>query len=225
MTTTPSAGIPATRAGRSSWWARSTVLIGAALAVALGLAGCSSPATTPATTSTSSSSTSSSTSTSTSTGSTGSSTSTTGASGVATCLASQLQIAPLQGNGAAGTIYQTVSLTNTSSATCTLDGYPGMQLLDAQGSSIPTNVVRGGSPSFPTAAANQPPATVTLAPQQAAVFSLDYEDVPVGDETSCPTSTKAQITPPNDTASAVVTLQITACGGGTVHVSPVYASS
>jgi hypothetical protein len=141
-----------------------------------------------------------------------------------TCLPNQLHIVPQRGNGAAGTIYETVTLTNTSSTTCILHGYPGLQLLSTQGSSIPTNVVRGGSPPFPTAAANQPPAVVTLAPQQSAAFSLDYEDVPVGNETSCPTSAKAEITPPNDVAFVVVTLQITACGGGTVHVSPVYAT-
>jgi hypothetical protein len=142
---------------------------------------------------------------------------------VSTCLPSQLQVTPQQGNGAAGTIYTTVNLTNSSSATCTLQGYPGMQLLNAQGGSLPTNVVRGQM-QFPTAAANQAPAVVTLAPQQTATFALAYEDVPVGNETSCPTSAKAEITPPNDTAYVIVTLAIGPCGGGTVHVSPVYPS-
>jgi len=141
-----------------------------------------------------------------------------------TCLATQLRMAPQAGNGAAGTVYMTVTLTNTASVSCTLGGYPGMQLLDSQGAQIPTDVVRGGPPAFPTPAANQPPAVVTLAPKQAAAFSLSYEDVPVGSETSCPTSSTAEITPPADTSYSEVPLQIAACGGGTVHVSPVYAA-
>lgn len=151
------------------------------------------------------------------------STSTTGHPGVTTCLASQLSIAAAAGNGAAGTITTTMSMTNTSSTTCTLYGYPGMQLLDAQGGNIPTSVVRGGVSEGPPASAN-PPSLVTLAPGQAGTFTMQYEDVPVGNETSCPTSAKAEITPPNDTKPAVVTLAIAPCGNGTVHVSPVYAA-
>ena len=49
---------------------------------------------------------------------------------------------------------------------------------------------------------------MTLAPQQVATFSLVYEDVPVGNETTCPTSAKAEITPPNDVGHGVITLAI-----------------
>ena len=104
-----------------------------------------------------------------------------------------------------------------------MQGYPGMQLLDASGSALPTNVVRGGLSDGAPAASAGAPTLVTLAPRQVGTFAMQYEDVPVGTETSCPTSAKAEITPPNDTASAVVTLQIEPCGGGTVHVSPVFA--
>ena len=118
----------------------------------------------------------------------------------------------------------TIALTNTSSATCTLEGYPGMQLLDATGADIPTTVVRGQF-RFPDPAANQPPSLVTLAPHATGTFSLSYEDVPVGNETSCPTSAQAEVTPPNDVTHLVMPLQIAPCGNGTVHVSPVYAGS
>jgi len=129
------------------------------------------------------------------------------------------------GNGAAGTIELTVSMANTSSQPCSLNGYPGMQLLNASGAALPTNVIRGGGPGFLAPAANQPPALVTLAPGGHAAFSLSYSDVPVGNETSCPSSAKAQVTPPNDFGHLVVTMQTDACGGGTIHVSPVYATS
>ena len=45
-------------------------------------------------------------------------------------------------------------MTSSSSTTCTLYGYPGMQLLDAQGGDIPTTVVRGGLGGGAPAAAN-----------------------------------------------------------------------
>jgi hypothetical protein len=118
-----------------------------------------------------------------------------------------------------------VDLTNQSGATCTLFGYPGMQLLDVAGHFLPTNVIRGGGPLFDNAQANLGPSTVVLAPQRKAAFSFSYSDVPVGNETSCPTSTSALVTPPGDFTSATVALAIAPCGGGTIHVSPVYAGS
>ena len=63
-----------------------------------------------------------------------------------------------------------------------------------------------------------------MASSASAQFSLSYEDVPVGTETTCPTSTQAEITPPNDFSFAVIPLQIAPCGGGMIHVSPVYAA-
>jgi Protein of unknown function (DUF4232) len=196
-----------------------------ACAVALALTGAacsSSPSNNVTTTTVAPSSTTASSTTTTTTAATTTSSS---AATTSTCLPGQLSGSTGQGNGAAGTIETTVTLTNTSSSVCTLKGYPGMQLLSATGASLPTNVVRGGGQGFLAAAANQPPALVTLAPNQTASFSLSYEDVPVGTETSCPTSAKAEITPPNDTGFLVIAFTADACGGGTIHVSPVYAST
>jgi hypothetical protein len=141
----------------------------------------------------------------------------------AMCQSTQLSVSPMQGSGAAGTIEMSVVLTNRGSSTCSLFGYPGMQLLDASGANLPTNVIRGGGPLFPVAAANQAPKTVLIAPGASGSFGLSYSDVPVGNETSCPTSANAEITPPGNTSSVTVALAIAPCGGGTVHVSPVYA--
>lgn len=145
-----------------------------------------------------------------------------GTSGLATCQPGQLSASTGQATGAAGTQTFVLSLTNTSSTTCGLNGYPGMQLLDSQGAPIPTTVVRGGF-HFLQAAANQPPSLVTLAPQTTGAFSVAYEDVPVGNETSCPTSAQAEVTPPNDYSYLVMALAISPCNNGTVHVSPVYS--
>jgi hypothetical protein len=212
-------------------------LLAAVLAVVAGgavLAACSSGATSASSTSTTthrSSTTTTHPTTTTSGGSvttssnSGGATTTTAANSASapTCLASQLSIGPHQGGGAAGTIVLTISMRNASATACTLQGYPGMQLLGAQGTPMPTNVVRGGFSGSVPAAVSQAPSLVTLAPGFTASFWLQYEDVPVGGETSCPTSAKAQITPPNDTTPALVALAISPCNGGTVHVSPVLA--
>ncbi len=196
-------------------------------ALALGAAACSSsPSTSGAGTTTTAGGTSSTTTTSsssaTSTTAAGGSTTTTGAP--TTCLASQLKFTVGQGNGAAGQIEETVTMTNTSSITCTLAGYPGMQLYDSAGNTIPTTVVRGQQ-QFGPAAANQAPTLVSLPKGSSAAFTLHYEDVPVGNETSCPQSASAHITPPDDFVSATVPLMIAPCNNGTVHVSPVYPAS
>lgn len=149
---------------------------------------------------------------------------TTTTAGTTRCTASQLQVAVGGSNGAAGTIYMNTTFTNTSPTTCTMQGYPGMQLLNAQGQNLPTNVVRGGL-NFSDAPANQPPALVTLAPQQAAQYDWAYSDVPVGNQQSCPMSSSALVTAPNDTHSATISLQIPSCGAGTIHVSPVFPAT
>jgi hypothetical protein len=187
-----------------------------ALAAASLLAACSSspakPASSTSTTTTSTSSTTSTTvpvSTTTSTANT-------------TCQPSQLNITLSGSEGAAGTIELTFSLTNTSASLCTMFGYPGMQLLSASGASEPTSVIRGGGLAFE----NVTPASVSLANGQAAYFNVGYSDVVTG-TTACTVSKQVEITPPNDTAHAVVPVsnQIQACNAGELHVSAVFASS
>ena len=149
-------------------------------------------------------------------------TTTTAVAQASTCQPRQLTMTPGQSNGAAGTIGLEITMVNTGS-TCTMQGYPGMLLLSSSGTALPTNVIRGGS--FDSASANAPAVLVTLHTGQNASFSLTYEDVPVGNETTCPTSTSAEITPPNAVPHNVIALAIAPCGGGTIHVSPVYAGA
>jgi hypothetical protein len=139
-----------------------------------------------------------------------------------TCLAAHLKILRSGSEGAAGTIELTFSLTNTSTTPCTLHGYPGLQLLDATGNELATNVVRGGGLAFENVAVTD----VSLAPGQTAYFNLGYNDVTTGTST-CSAAPQAEITPPNDTSFAVVAVSpsIDACGGGTLNVSPVFAST
>lgn len=123
-------------------------------------------------------------------------------------------------SGAAGTSEVTVGLKSASATPCVLAGYPGLQLLGSGGTTLPTTVVRKGNYPFTAMA----PATVTLGTGQSAYFNIGYSDVPVGGETSCPTSTSFEVTPPDATDHLVVAGALAPCGGGTLVVSPVFGA-
>ncbi len=138
-------------------------------------------------------------------------------SSLARCASSGLDVSVVPGGGAAGTITGTLVFRNATSSRCTLGGYPGLQLLSLTGAKMPTNVVRGGS--GPTGAGTAQ--VLVVAPGAAVVSQYSYSDVPSGAETSCPTSAKMEVTPPNSYGYVVVDARLTACGGGTIHVGPV----
>lgn len=181
--------------------------VAAAATIAVALAACSSPQPSvrstqpPPTTSTSVSATS------------------TTASGVAHCAAADLQGTVAGSQGAAGTIELTVALRNTTSAPCAIEGYPGALLYDANGSPLPTDVVRGGTFNFTDFAA----APVTVAAGSTAFFNVAYSDVPTNNAT-CPSAASLWVTPPDDTDHLTVTARIMACDGGKLTVSPVFAA-
>ncbi len=112
-------------------------------------------------------------------------------------------------------------LRNTSTVTCVLGGYPGLQLLGTGGTALPTSVVRKGSYSFTA----QRPTTVSLAPGQATSFEIGYSDVPVGGETSCPTSSALEVTPPGAYDHLTLPATLAPCAHGTLVVSPVLPGS
>jgi hypothetical protein len=194
---------------------------GVALLCAVGLSACSSGSnssspTTRATTTTTRGSGSGTGSTSTTAPST-----TTTASGPPQCATTALSAAISGSSGAAGTIETTIGLKSTAAQPCVLNGYPGLGLLAADGSSLPSNVVRKGSYSFTA----MPPATVALTAGASAYFNIGYSDVPVGNETSCPTSASLEITPPNAFDHLTIPATFAPCGGGTLVVSPVFVAT
>jgi hypothetical protein len=177
------------------------------------LGACSSGSSAPATTA--ASTTTSTTTVPTTTSTTAATTTTAGLPG---CATTALTGAVVGSSGAAGTIETTVSLKSTAATPCVLGGYPGLQLVTAAGSDLPTTVVRKGSDSFTAMA----PTTVTVAPGQSVVFNIGYSDVPSGTETSCPSSAFLQVTPPNATDHLTVTAALAPCDSGTLVVSPVF---
>jgi hypothetical protein len=122
---------------------------------------------------------------------------------------------------AAGHIVLTYGLRNISGAPCTLFGYPGLQMTDALGKPLPTQVSRGGSYTFVA----ETPTPVSLSPQAEASFYAGYSDAPTGGETSCPQSAELEVTPPNDPGKISLADQIAPCEHGSVTVSPVHAGT
>ena len=134
------------------------------------------------------------------------------------CTGANYALSILGTEGAAGTSEVTLGFRNTSSATCTLSGYPGVQLVGTGGTDIATNTVEGGGESF----TNFAPSTVAVAGGATAFFNMGYSDVTTGTETSCPTATALQVTAPGTSSPLQVSGQFEVCNGGTVNVSPVF---
>jgi hypothetical protein len=108
---------------------------------------------------------------------------------------------------------------NTSSAPCTLRGYPRFELLDKLGSVRP----RGraiNSRQLPGDEAKQPPKLVTIEPGNEAGFRVYHNSGGAGYVGKpCPVSRKVRITAPGTTRRFVLREEITSCGS--VEVSAV----
>jgi hypothetical protein len=151
--------------------------------------------------------------------------STTSSSGVASPACSHISAAAGQSQGAAGTITGVVTVTNTGTAPCTVDGYPTVALYSGSGAPLTVTMVNGLSVSV-TPQAGAPASSVTIAPSSTAQFAYQFSDVPTGSETSCPMSEQATTTMPGASASSpYFALAIAPCNSGTIRVSPLYKSS
>jgi hypothetical protein len=195
--------------------AASVILGGAALGA------CSSNSSAPATTTAPTSTAGPSATTTPPTSPSSTSAPSTTSAGSTQCATAKLTGAIIGSSGAAGTIETTVALKSTATAPCTLGGYPGLQLLNASGSRLPTTVVRKGNYGFTAMA----PTTVSLTAGQSAYFNIGYSDVPVGGETTCPSSASLEVTPPNAFDHLVLAATLAPCGGGSLVVSPVFLST
>jgi hypothetical protein len=118
--------------------------------------------------------------------------------GPARCLASNLKGSLGTSQGAAGTFYTDVVLTNTSAASCTLYGYPGVSFVTAPGGSE----VGAAATRDPIS----PPTLVTLTPGGQANILIALTDVGVYSPSECqPTSVSwLRIYPPDDYDSLYV---------------------
>jgi hypothetical protein len=133
------------------------------------------------------------------------------------CHTAQLDLSLNGVHAGAGNFVGTFDFTNAAPTSCTFQGYPGAELRDAADQPLPTQVVWGGG-YF----SNQPaPQRVLVAPGGQAEFDVHWEQVPVGDERSCPLASILRVTPPDEYSPIPVVVEIRACGGGHLDVSAI----
>jgi hypothetical protein len=108
-----------------------------------------------------------------------------------------------QGNGAAGTIYYHLEITDLSGSTCTLFGYPGVSGVSLTGAQLGSAASRNGVT----------PTTVTLANGETAHALLAIHDAGAFPPSQCHMVTAAglRVYPPNQTQSRVAPYPFFAC--------------
>ena len=136
------------------------------------------------------------------------------------CTTSGLQVKTGGSEGAAGSVYVTVDFTNSSGATCTIYGYPGVSLT-------------GGSPAAQIGAAadrdhSKTPVPVTLDPGSTATAVVQIVQAGNYSPSVCdPRPASALLVyPPDQTASVSLPYSATGCASTSVvilRVSPVTA--
>ncbi|HEV2428168.1 MAG TPA: DUF4232 domain-containing protein [Acidimicrobiales bacterium] len=165
------------------------------------------------------------TSTTTTTAASGSTTTTTATT--VQCAGADFRGAYNEGEGAAGTIYASVTLTKTTPGPCTENGWPTLTLQDHYGAVLPSSTVdvpsSSATESFVDSRANQPPSAHAVVSGATLTFSLAYSDVPTGTET-CPSATTLSVAFRTGGSTVAVTPQVAPapCDHGTVWVSPLY---
>jgi hypothetical protein len=179
------------------------------------------------------------TTTTTSTTTTGvqSTTTTTSTLASSTCSPGAFSAVYNEGQGAAGTIYASVTLTKTTAGSCTLDGWPIVTLQDKLGAVVtitPIDVPKAangfqfltGTASDLTSAANHAPSSVSLTQNQSTTFALAYSDVAVGTQ-ACGNgvSMSVQFAANGATVGLTPPSPIQPCDNGQIWLSPFYSAS
>ncbi|MEU4446261.1 DUF4232 domain-containing protein [Actinosynnema sp. NPDC050801] len=136
------------------------------------------------------------------------------------CTAAALAGAVQPGDAGAGNRYGKLVVTNNGAAPCTLNGYSGLQLLDAAGNPLPTDLQRTTDPG---------PAPLVLAPGTAAAANLHWTVVPTGDEpvdAPCQAeAARAAAIPPDETEPMSLSWGLgPVCAGGKIRISAFYAA-
>ncbi|MFT4471876.1 DUF4232 domain-containing protein [Arthrobacter sulfonylureivorans] len=130
--------------------------------------------------------------------------------GDGSCSADQLaaSIETEPGAGAAGSVYRTLVLTNTSDSSCTLAGYPGVSYVDAKGKQV-------GAPADRDSEAKT--VTVTVAPGGTAAAQLRQTNAQnYGDECGLTDVAGVKIYPPNRKDSLIAEQETVGCSDESV---------
>lgn len=135
------------------------------------------------------------------------------------CHTGELAITRDGGGVGAGNVGATFRVRSLATLPCTLYGFPGAQLLDANKQPMQTTLTWSTSGYL---IGTVPEARVVLRPGDSAYFVLEYADVPSPGDT-CPASTYVEVTPPDEYTSITVPAQLAPCGGR-MTASPILAS-
>ena len=118
------------------------------------------------------------------------------------CATSQLTASLGGGDAGAGNVYRYLLLTNHSSTTCHVTGFPGLSLLDANGKQI----------GAPATEQSLPHAPVVLRPGESASDTVHTANRQTSSSKEClPSSVELRIYPPGNRASIVFSGQVTNC--------------
>jgi hypothetical protein len=143
------------------------------------------------------------------------------ARGIAACRAGALRLAQQPGGeGAAGTLFVGIGVTNTSTHPCTLRGYPQITLSHGT-TALAATVVDGGL-GGPFA---EPVRTVTLAPGGTSAFAFAYNTVTINSGTSCPQADRMHLRLPGQLTRVVGPVQVRPLCSPSVRVSPFLRAS
>jgi hypothetical protein len=132
-----------------------------------------------------------------------------------------------EGEGAAGTVYASVTLTKTSPGTCAETGWPIVTLQDKSGALLPVNLVNvpsaGNTLQFSTAKANRAPTQVILHQGSVTNFSLAYSSVETAN-TACDNALTLNIQFAANGSAVPVTAPyaVQPCDNGKIWISPFY---
>jgi hypothetical protein len=131
------------------------------------------------------------------------------------CSAADFKAASYGGDGAAGSSYTGVALTNVSKHSCTLSGVPGVRFVDAAGKALPTAARSSGGPVT----------RFTVKPGGKAYFTIRTANIEADNEGApChPEAAGIQVTLRGSTSPAHLTGPFHACQHGAVEVSPLTA--
>jgi len=148
-----------------------------------------------------------------------------GTSGAAAarCVVAHLTVSLARAEGAAGSTYDTVRLTNIGTTTCSLDGYPGVSLVGhGNGTQVGSAATRDASSH---------PATVTIGRGRSTTFVLRVVQAGNYPRSACSPvpADGLRIYPPGSTAALYLPLKaVTGCARTSVHlltVRPVGAAA
>ncbi len=132
-----------------------------------------------------------------------------------------------EGEGAAGTIYASVTLTKATPGTCSVKGWPILTLQDKTGAILPINLSDIPSATsavqFSTTKANQAPTILVLRQGSVTNFSLAYQDVPTAN-TVCDNAltVNVQFSAGGSAVPLTPPSAVQPCDNGKVWISPFY---